>query len=499
MKKIFWIPFIVFSCMVWLCNCNNNDLEKIRNKNIREGNHLAQIHCVSCHQYPDPSLLDKLTWGNYVLPKMGELAGFRDLGFYRYVENGKERTMDLEEWNKIVQYYLAQSPGELNKREETNIRIGLNQFNVQIPALNIMHPATTLVNTKFSDHGFFFGDGQTEQVYFVHNNYPAVDSFPAAKGVSNLHDNDTTLQLLTMGVLRPSDSKEGKLLSVNKFSKKTVVLLDSLQRPVHATYADLNNDHLEDIVISEFGDNMGQLAWYENKGGNKYASHILRPLPGAIKTEIYDFNNDGLPDLAAMMAQGDESVFIYYNLGNGIFKETRILQLPPSYGSNYFELVDFNKDGHPDIIATNGDNGDYPPVLKPYHGIRIYLNDGNNNFKEEIFLPMNGVGKANAKDFDGDGDIDIASISFFPDYNNNPEEGFIYWVNTGGLSFEPSSFSDVTAGRWLTMDAGDIDSDGDIDVVLGNAALSIGAVPDLLKKKWNKYSPPVLVLKNTLH
>src|SRR5688500_8229539 len=161
MKKIAWIPFIVFSCIVWLCNCNNNGLEKIENKNIREGNRLAQIHCISCHQYPDPSLLDKLTWANYVLPKMGELAGFRHLGFYRYVENGKARTMKLEEWNKIVQYYLVQSPGELNKRDETNIRIGLNQFNVQIPALNIKHPATTMVNTEFSDRGFFFGDGQT--------------------------------------------------------------------------------------------------------------------------------------------------------------------------------------------------------------------------------------------------------------------------------------------------------------------------------------------------
>ena len=93
----------------------------------------------------------------------------------------------------------------------------------------------------------------------------------------------------------------------------------------------------------------------------------------------------------------------------------------------------------------------------------------------------------------------IASIAFFPDYKNTPEEGFIYWENKGELSFEPSSFSDVTAGRWLTMDAGDIDGDGDVDIVLGNAVFFIGAMPDSLKKKLDVYSASVLILKNTLH
>lgn len=240
----------------------------------------------------------------------------------------------------------------------------------------------------------------------------------------------------------------------------------------------------------------GKLAWYENKGNNKYSKHVLRPLPGAIRTQVFDANKDGRPDIMALMAQGDEGMFIFYNKGNGEFEEKQVLRFSPSYGSNYFELADFNGDGFEDILATDGDNGDYPPILKPYHGIRIYLNDGQNNFKERKFLSMNGASKAMAKDFDGDGDLDIASISYFPDYNNNPEESFIYWENKSNYSFQAFSFKEAFAGRWLTMDAGDMDGDGDLDIVLGNAKFPIGAIPGGLMKKWNESSPSILVLKN---
>ena len=179
-----------------------------------------------------------------------------------------------------------------------------------------------------------------------------------------------------------------------------------------------------------------------------FTKHILRALPGAVKTEVYDFNNDGKPDIMALMAQGDEGMFIFYNEGKGNFREERILTLSSSYGSNYFELADFNGDGFLDILASNGDNGDYPPILKAYHGIRIYLNNGKNKFSEKLFLPVHGVGKVIARDFDADGDLDLASISYFPDYKKTPEESFIYWSNNGDLEFSalfifPNPLQDV--------------------------------------------------------
>jgi hypothetical protein len=145
-------------------------------------------------------------------------------------------------------------------------------------------------------------------------------------------------------------------------------------------------------------------------------------------------------------------------------------------------------------VYTCGDNADYSTVLKPYHGVYIYMNDGKNNFTQKYFFPINGCYKALARDFDGDGDLDLATIAFFADYTLQPEEGFVYLENTGNLTFQPYTVPEATRGRWLTMDAGDVDGDGLIDIVLGN--FFMGPTIRKSKENWSK-APPFLVLKNT--
>jgi hypothetical protein len=122
------------------------------------------------------------------------------------------------------------------------------------------------------------------------------------------------------------------------------------------------------------------------------------------------------------------------------------------------------------------------------------MNDGKNNFSQNFFFPIHGCYKALARDFDKDGDLDLATISYFADYARQPEEGFVYLENKGNFRLEPHSLEVAKRGRWLTMDAGDIDSDGWTDLVLGNFCLG----PTLSKSKydWRKEAP-ILVLKNT--
>jgi hypothetical protein len=126
--------------------------------------------------------------------------------------------------------------------------------------------------------------------------------------------------------------------------------------------------------------------------------------------------------------------------------------------------------------------------------VYIFLNDRSYHFKQKYFFPINGCYKAIARDFDGDGDLDIATISFFADYEHQPEESFVYLENEGGFDFRPFSFSEAGSGRWLTMDAGDLDGDGLIDLVLGN--FSLGATIMKTNNNW-KQSSPFIVLKNT--
>lgn len=101
-----------------------------------------------------------------------------------------------------------------------------------------------------------------------------------------------------------------------------------------------------------------------------------------------------------------------------------------------------------------------------------------------------------AVDFDGDGDPDIAAISFFPDYDKSPEESLAFLENQGGLKFTAHTFPDCYRDRWLTMDSGDLDRDGDADVVLGGVYKTPFRATEALLQRWQKEGPSLLILRN---
>jgi hypothetical protein len=301
-----------------------------------------------------------------------------------------------------------------------------------------------------------------------------------------------------IGNINPNNAQLGSADRIH-YNKEGNLKMDSmpflkgLARPVQISEADLNGDGRKDLLVCEFGHQKGALSWMENTGKGDYIRHVLRAQPGAIKAYIQDANGDGLPDVWALFTQGDEGIFLFINKGQGRFEEQRILQFPPIYGSSYFELADMNKDGSPDIVYTCGDNGDYSTVFKPYHGVYIYLNDGHNHFTQRYFYPIDGCYKAMARDFDGDGDLDLAAVAYFADFAHHPEEGFVYLENEGGMQFQPYTLAAARAGRWITMDAGDLDGDGKIDLVLGN--FSLGPTLSKSATDWKK-GPPFLLLHN---
>lgn len=469
---------------------------------------LAKIHCASCHQYPEPELLNKASWNEHILPRMGYMMGVlpedsigpnyieqaaRKVAFQNPMLFRKSTSLSKAEWKAIRNFYVEQAPAnpiEAPKKEVTN---ALPLFEVNIPALRLSPPSTTMV--KMMDNRLFIGDANTKRMYQFDQNMELQNAANLREGLVDLVETPSSFLATLMGSFSPTDAGTGMLLSLPKTPQGRVqVILDSLRRPVHSNFADLNDNQRMDIITCEFAKWTGCLSWWENTPSGEMKQHLLRNMPGAIKAYVYDFNKDSRPDIAALFGQGDEGIFIYYNQGNGQFKEEKVLSFPASYGSSYFNLLDFNQDGHVDIVYTAGDNADYPPPVKAYHGIYVFLNDGNNQFEQHFFYPMYGAYGAIPADFDLDGDIDMAAISFFPDYQNDGQS-FLYLENQGDLNFKAFTFPEVNKGRWIVMDAGDPDQDGDLDLVLGSLAFEVVPANGLVQQ-WTKDGIPFIYLEN---
>jgi hypothetical protein len=490
------------------------------------GNALALMHCGKCHAFVSPEILSKDIWRLSVLPSMGHRLGIykgdhqpdslfdKDIGgsIVRKANIYPETpVMAMADWNKIIDYYVENAPDTiLPPKRSKKIKMGLKHFKYKETSFSHRPTQTVLVKILPDNRGIVYSDSKRyhQSVYnltFLDTNLKLDYEATLNSAPIHFYERSDTLFLATIGTtMFPHDAPNGTLQKIYRNQpgspgRTTKEIIKYLQRPVFLEYADFNNDGREDILVCEYGNLTGKLVWYENQGNDQYSMRPLRGLPGAISAVIKDTNGDGFLDILVLMAQGDEGVFLYENRGNGTFTEKRLLTFLPLFGSQYIEMADFDGDGFDDLIYVCGDNADRTPILKSFHGIYIYLNDGNYNFTKKYFYQMNGAYKAIVRDFDLDGDLDIAAISFFPDYRSYPEESFIYLENKGDFEFIDYSFPESTNGRWIVMDANDMDADGDIDLAIGSFVYFL---PDGdttgLGNKWLKTGPSIAILENTI-
>ena len=504
-----------------ILSCNRTSEATRSDTGGEDGARLAARYCTSCHAFVPPEKLIKSSWKEDVLPFMGNRLGV-------YKNNKRPETLiepgeggqivkaanvfpsapmvSTDEWKRIVDYFISEAPDSIpTPRRAAPIPIGLPHFEYKPYKLPSPMPLTSFVTILPETSQIAFGTtyGRSYALNFLNADLKTLQSYKMTAlpiQYTKLTQNSYSLAAIGKGLF-PTDAREGWVshLAVrdhNTHSTETRLVLTKLQRPVDIVYKDLNGDGLDDIVTCEFGSFTGTLAWQENKN-DRYEFHPLIAKPGATKVVVDDVDADGKPDILVLMAQGDEGIFYFHNNGTGFEPAQSLLRFSPLSGSTFFDYFDFDGDGVKDIIYTCGDNADETPFLKEYHGIYIFLGQSDFTFKQHFFYQLNGAYKAIAKDYDLDGDLDIAAISYFPDYANAQEEGFVYLQNQGNMKFDVSTFAEVGIGRWLAMDANDYDNDGDVDIVLGSnvSILPLGDATGI-NKRWLKEGISLVVLEN---
>jgi VCBS repeat protein len=284
-------------------------------------------------------------------------------------------------------------------------------------------------------------------------------------------DGDLDLLVAVMGQLRPTNDKIGSIAILENDGKQNFtphVIAERIARVTDVRGGDMDGDGDMDLVIGQFGYHEGETRWMENLGNWKFSSHILQSLSGPIHTIPMDIDKDGDLDVVSLVSQEWEEIYLFENNGSGQFKSHLIWgSTNEDFGSSGMHLADLDKDGDVDVLFTNGDAFDYiPPRPRPWHGVQWLENIGNFKFAYHRIGNLEGASAACAGDVDNDGDLDVVAVSAWNLWDKPESQSLIWFENDGKMRFSRHDLTN-TPTHLITLETADMDGDGRIDFVTG--------------------------------
>ena len=230
--------------------------------------------------------------------------------------------------------------------------------------------------------------------------------------------------------------------------------LVSGSKPRSIAVADLNNDHLLDIVVANSGTNSIGIFLaqdYDNFNEQIIYSTGSNSLPYSVT--IDDFNNDSHLDIV-VANYGTNNIVIFLGYGNGSFHSFTTISLGPSRPI-FVTTADFNNDHQSDIAVINYGTNSFAVLLgygnASFQNYEIY-STGYDSFPCSLVVGH----------FNNDSHSDIAVVN---SHTNNI--GIFLGIGNGSFH-DQQLYSTLIRSNPSSIAAGDLNNDRYLDLVVSN-------------------------------